>query len=213
MRIYATFLLFFLLSYTHCQAQIGGENTFEFLSLPSSARITAMGGSYISCIDKDLSLAFQNPAGLNPDVHRQASFGTTAYMGKINYGHFGYAHYIPKVATFSGSVQYIAYGTVPRTDELGNQYGTFNPNEWAIQIGAGRQFAKHYSVGANLKFIASNLESYHSGGMALDLAAAYNDTARKMTATLLIRNVGVQFNPYVKGTKREPLPFDIQLGF
>lgn len=206
-------ILFLILSTYASFAQIGGENAFEFLSLPKSARITAMGGSYISNVDHDLGLAIQNPAGLSAKLHNNFNVGTNIYYGRIFYGHFAYAYDVKKVATFSASVQYLNYGKLPKTDEAGNEIGTFRPNDWAIQIGAGRQIAPKYHLGANLKFISSNIEQYHSGGVALDLAASYLDTAKRFCATLFIKDIGVQFNPYSQGQKRAPLPFDIQLGF
>jgi hypothetical protein len=206
------FTLLFLFLSLHGIAQIGGENTFEFIALPQSGRMTAMGGSYISTIDKDLSLALQNPAGLTPLVDRMFTAGTIAFYGKTNYGHFAYAKSFPKIATFSASVQYMSYGKIKKTDEAGNIGATVIPTEWGIQIGAGRQISNHYSIGANLKFMASDLITNQSGGMAVDLAASYLDTTHKFCATLLVRNIGVQFKPYVKGGARESLPFDIQLG-
>lgn len=194
-------------------AQIGGENVFEFLSLPKSARITSMGGSYISNIDQDLSLAIQNPAGLNSQHHKMLSVGMNVFYGKTIYSHVAYAYDIKKIATFSASLQYVNYGKLVKTDEAGNTYGTFRPNDWAFQIGAGKQIAPKYHLGANLKFISSNIEQYHSGGMSLDVAASYLDTAKNFCATLYIKDIGVQFNPYNKGQQRAALPFDIQLGF
>lgn len=205
--------LILLLTFQSAFSQIGGENSFEFLSLPASARITAMGGSYISCIDRDLGLALQNPAALTPALHRYATFGHMFYYGRVQYGQFGYAHHVPKAGTFSGSMKYIGYGSIPKTDEAGVVIGSFNPMEFSVQGGYGRDISKKYRVGANLKFAYSSIDVYQSVGMTLDLAAAYNDTARKMSATLLIRDIGFQFNPYVKGGRRNPMPFDIQIGF
>ena len=46
-------------------AQIGGDNTYEFLNLVPSARISAMGGKMVPVRDNDLNLIFGNPALLN----------------------------------------------------------------------------------------------------------------------------------------------------
>ena len=205
--------IIFLFITTISYAQIGGENVFEFLSLPKSGRITAMGGSYISNIDQDLSLAIQNPAGLNAQHHKMLSVGTNVFYGNVLYGHFAYAYHVKKIATFSASVQYVNYGKITKTDEAGNNIGYFRPNDWSIQLGAGKQIAPKYHLGANLKFISSNIEQYHSGGVAIDLAASYIDTAKNFCATLFIKDIGIQFNPYNKGQNRGALPFDIQLGF
>jgi hypothetical protein len=64
----------------------------------------------------------------------------------------------------------------------------------------------------NLKLISSNYEKYNSFGLSTDWAAAYHDSARRMTATLLIKNIGFQLKPYISGN-RDPLPFEVQLGF
>lgn len=207
-------LLFLLLIHLLlAQAQIGGENTFEYLSLPKSARITSMGGSYITQIDHDLSLAIQNPAALNFRHHKVFSLSSNIFYGRTICSHVAYAYHVKKIATFSASLQYMNYGKINRTDETGAISGTFRPNDWALQIGAARMIAPRYSIGANLKFAFSNIEKYYSTGMTLDVAASYIDTVHNFTATLFLKDMGVQFNPYVKGAKREPMPFDIQLGF
>lgn len=208
----STVALLFLLMPFWGKAQIGGESAFEFLSLSPAARTTAMGGSYISYTDyRDLSLAFMNPSGLNPMQDKQLSVGTVIYPGRINYGNLLFAWQQKKLATFSAGLQYISYGKIPETDAAGNVYGTFNPSEYAFQLGAGKQYQK-YSFGANAKFIVSDLGGYTSTGMAADLAASYVDTAKNVSATLLLRNMGYQFNPYIKGDKLSSLPFDVQLG-
>jgi hypothetical protein len=78
-------------------------------------------------------------------------------------------------------------------------------------MGAGKQLYKNLSVGANLKVINSQLESYTSYGIATDVGAYYSDLTGRFGATLVFKNMGVQLSAY-EGENREALPFDIQLG-
>ena len=191
-------------------SQIGGENTYEFLNLPASARVTALGGSAITIIDGDLSLAYNNPSVLNPDMHHTLTASTIAFMGGINFGNLAYARHWDGIGTFDAGMQYLTYGKMSRTDETANITGNLSAGEYALYIGGARPFEK-YSFGGNFKLIYSQLADYKSLGVALDLAATYNDTAKNFTAALVIKNVGIQMKPYTKGNQ-EGLPFDIQIG-
>ncbi|NNC93954.1 MAG: type IX secretion system protein PorQ [Chitinophagales bacterium] len=205
-------LIFLLLSITMCCSafgQIGGENTYEFLNLPVSARSTATGGSLITVNDGDLSLAYHNPSVLNSTVSRHLSASVMNYFGGINFGNVSYAQQFG-MATYQAGIQFISYGTLDRTDVTGTVLGTFQPSEYAMFIGAGIPYGK-YSFGSNLKFIYSDFTDYKSYGTALDLAANWTDTARMVTVSLVLRNMGFQIKPYEKGNS-EGLPFDVQLG-
>lgn len=192
-------------------AQIGGNNTYEFLNLPPSARVAALGGNLITVVDDDEALAVQNPAALNPAMHGHITFQDAIWFARTNHMYAGYAHHVDKwKTTMHGGVQFINYGKFIRADESGEQLGDFKANDFAVYVGAGRMLSDRTSVGANLKFIGSRLDSYHSYGAALDLAGTYNDTAKDVTFTLAIRNLGVQFSTY--SGKREFLPNDIQIG-
>ncbi len=192
-------------------AQIGGDNVYEFVNLPPSARITASGGNLIVIKDDDLNLAMQNPSLLNPKMHKQFSVSSVIFPGKINYGYVTFAKDYENIATFHTSMQYIAYGKFQEADVTGQINGEFGASEFSATLGGGRQYEK-YSYGANFKFIYSQLKDYSSVGMALDFAATFHDTAKLFTAALVIRNVGGQLKPY-RSDHRENLPFEIQAGF
>jgi hypothetical protein len=192
-------------------AQIGGENTYEFLALSPSARITGLGGTNVSILDHDLTVQLANPAALNPKMDRLVGFGTVVYPGKVNFGNVSYARKFKIPGTFGFGLQYVAYGLFKETDEAANVLGTFNAGEMNIYAGYGYQFGRLFSVGANAKFIYSQLAQYSSVGMAADLAVMINDTAHNVTASIVAKNIGAQFKSYNKGV-REPLPFDLQAG-
>jgi hypothetical protein len=193
-------------------AQIGGISIYEFLNLPNSARITALGGTLITVRDDDANLAFSNPAALNPLMHQQLAFNHSFHVADISHGYASYAHHFDKSGiTGHAGVHYINYGDFDQTDEFGLLEGTFNAGEYAFTMGAGAQVYEHLAVGANLKFISSQFESYQSLGLAGDLAATYFDTSRNLVFTFAFRNIGTQLTTYREGDP-EPLPFEMQLG-
>ncbi len=191
---------------------VGGRHVYEFLDAPSSARITALGGNLITVQDDDIALAYANPAALNEQMHQQLSFNYNFHLADIHNGYVGYGHHIEKwKTTIHGGVQYINYGEFEETNALGDIIGTFEAAEYAFTIGAGRKLYDKMTLGANFKFVSSNLESYSSIGLAADASAMYRDTASRFTATLVFRNIGGQFTNY-RQDNREPIPFDIQFG-
>lgn len=213
MNNFTRILIFLLLANAlSLQAQTGGDNTYEFLHLSTSARVTALGGTLISVSDDDAALANSNPATLNPAMSNQLTFNHHFHLGNVQNGYFGFAHYYKGwKTTFHGGIQYINYGEFSSTDEIGNILGTFKAKELAYVLGAGRQLSEHYRIGANLRYINSRLEGYESNGISVDLAAMYRDTAKRLGIALVFKNAGRQVTTYTPGV-REPLPFEIQLG-
>lgn len=208
------FALLFIVSNTILYSQItGGNNTYDFLSLSYSARITALGGNLITVRDNDLALAAHNPAALNSEMHNSASIQQSIYYSGINYGYAGYAYHISKIPlTLQAGIQYISYGKFTRTSEIGEEAGEFGANENAINLGVSYMATENLSFGSTQKIILSNFEGYNSVGWASDWAVMYSDTSKRMTFSLVLRNIGSQFTKYTVDGKRHRLPFDAQLG-
>lgn len=193
-------------------AQLGGLSTYSFLKMPVSARITGLGGNLIAVVDDDVNLAAQNPALLNPAMHQQLGFNHGFLIDGIQYGYVAYGHHVPGwKTTLHGGLQYVQYGVFDYTDELGNENGSFKAAEYAFTLGAGRQVNERLSVGLNARLITSQLESYHSLGLAADLAGVYRDTSSRFTLAVVARNIGAQLRAYRPGNT-EALPYDFQIG-
>jgi hypothetical protein len=207
------FLAVVLITPLWLKAQIGGNNVYEFLNLPASARITGLGGYAITIRDSDLNLGFQNPAALNKEMHNKITFNNNFHIAGIRHGYAAYGrHYESIASTFHFGIQYIGYGDFTAADEFGNITGSFDANEYAITFGASRPIYDRLDIGANLKVITSQLESYNSFGLAGDLAATYHVDEKNTIITLLFRNIGGQISSYRPGNT-EPVPFEILLGF
>jgi len=194
------------------EAQIGGDHVYNFLNMSPSARVTGLGGSLITVKDDDVALAFNNPAVLNQLMHQQITFNHNIHLAGINNGYAAYGHYIKKWdATFHGGIQYVTYGDFVAANEFGDITGSFKASEYALTLGGAKQLYDKLSVGANLKLISSQLESFNSFGISSDFGAFYQDTSSNTSIALVFKNVGLQLSTYDEGN-RETIPFEIQFG-
>ncbi len=192
-------------------AQIGGNNTYEFLNLPVAARVTAVGGNLITVRDDDPTLAYQNPALLNPEMHDRISFNTALYFGGVKYGYAGYAWKPDSLpATLGAGIQYTSYGKMQGALANGEKTVDFTAGEYALNFGGAIQRGP-YSYGGNIKAVHSFLDTYTSFGVLADAGIHYLDTARRLTASLVLKNIGRQIKSYTPN-HREPMPFEIQAG-
>jgi len=207
----AIFFSFFLLTLSSAFAQIGGNATYKFLDLPFSARTASLGGNLISVKDDDINLCAQNPSLLNAGMSNKLSLTYINYFSDINYGYTAYAKTIDKIGNFYAGMQFVEYGEFKRADETGTIDGTFRAADYCLSLGYSRELDSTFSLGAQLKTIYSNLESYWSIGNALDVGATYLDTKHGFTASAVIKNMGIQWRSYSE-SGNEPLPFEIQIG-
>jgi hypothetical protein len=202
----------FILLGLFSNAQIGGNSTYQFLNVPVSSRVGAMGGSALSIRDDDPNLTLNNPSLLTQPMSSSVTLTYLNYFADINYGYVSYIHDFKKWGTFSGGLNYIDYGKFLETDAGGNEFGNFTAGEYAFVLGWGKSIDSLFSIGANLKPIYSNLYEYHSFGLAMDLAATFYNPKSNVGASIVVRNIGTQLTTYVEGAKREPIPFEIQAG-
>lgn len=207
-------LLLSLHSLIMVQAQItGGKSTYAFLNIPASARVSGLAGHLITVVDDDVSLAWSNPAALNPLMHQQLAFNHGFIGGQMQHGAFNFGHKLGnKGTTLHAGVQYARYGEIEQTDEFFQNLGSFNAAEYAIVAGVAHPVYDRLNVGANLRLISSQFGQYNSLGLATDLAATYRDTAKRTAFTLVFRNLGQQLSTYDPNLDKEPLPFDLQIG-
>jgi hypothetical protein len=203
-------ILLFLPVFGFSQSESG--TTYAFLNLPFSARSIAMGGNFSSIYDHDISLALENPSLISAQMDKQIQLNFVDYFADINYGSVSYGHKFEMLGNFVASMQFMNYGDFDYATETGERMGSFSASDYALNIGWSRALDSTFFIGANLKGLYSNYESYNSFGIAVDVAATYFLSERKLSASIIFRNIGTQIKTYTPNT-REPLPFEIQAGF
>jgi hypothetical protein len=195
----------------HAQT-LGGNTVFNFLKLPATTELTALGGVNTSYISNDVGLAFNNPSLLKPSMHTQLNAVFNGYFNGITAYHLSFGYHNEKLNTnFLWGIHYLNYGNVQETDASGNIFGRFRPTDWVMQVSASRSYLEKWNYGATLKFISSNYGQFRSNGIAMDVGLLYHDTSSLFSASLLAKNMGTQLKVY-DGTEPDDLPFDLQLG-
>jgi hypothetical protein len=206
-------LLLFFFAAIQSRAQIGGEATYEFLNLPNSARMAALGGNQVAINDSaDLNVAYNNPSLLHASMDNMLLVNYVSYFDDIKFGYASYAKDYGELGVFALGMHYINYGKFTYADEVGERGGTFKAAEYALNIIYSRTY-KRFQFGATLKPILTSFEAYQSFGMALDLGASYASLDKLTNVALVLKNIGGQITTYYDGADREPIPFDVQLGF
>jgi hypothetical protein len=170
-----------------------------------------MGGNILAINDNDISLALTNPSLISPQMDKTLSLDFVSLRSAYSYGDIMYGKSFSNIGNFVGTFQFINYGSFTYADIAGNTGGTFSAGEYALNLGWGRTLSPHFSIGANGKLIYSQLESYYSFGVAVDVAGSYHTTDDVFSASLAARNIGIQIVPYIPGP-RDPLPFEMQAG-
>jgi hypothetical protein len=205
-----TFLLTLLIVARESAAQYGGRKSLEFLNVPVSARLSGLGGVGISHFNKDINYLFNNPSAYDDSVGGWASANYLFYVADIGQTSFSYAHDFGKIGMLSFGVQHIGYGEIVTYDVTGAETGSFHSGETAVLVGKNHAIG-NYRVGANLKFVTSNIAGFRASALMLDFGGMFVHPTQDLTIGLVIRNFGVRLSNY-SGTERLGLPFDVQLG-
>lgn len=189
--------------------QIGGQSVYQFLTLPSAPRQSAMGGKVVSFLDFDPQFAVYNPAVINAEMHNRVALAYTNLFGEVSFGSAAYGYSFDKSDhTLVGGVQYINYGSFEGRDENGDFTSNFSGSEVALSFGYAYIFTDpRFRIGANLRAITSTLERYQSFGGSMDMGFLYESLDQSTILTIVLRNLGTQFSTYAG--LRESLPTEL----
>lgn len=212
-KIFFTYLLI-LMSCLQVFSQ-AGQGVYQFLNLPVSSRLAALGGTNVSLRDNDLNFAFQNPSLLTAEMHNVVGLNMANYLADIQFGSAVYSRTFGTKNYFAVGIQYVDYGAFKETTELNEIIGEFSAKDYAMSLIYARPITDKITVGTTLKPVYSAYEHYTSFGVAMDAGVNYKSTSDLFSAGLVLRNIGTQFKGYYSdefGQHYEPLPFDIQMG-
>ncbi len=213
MKILVVTLLLSVSFYNLVFSQNVSYGTYQFLDLPNSAKVAALGGTQIALADNDLGLTFYNPSLLKDSMRNQLSVNYVSYIAGIGVGYAAFAPNFKGRNSFAIAVHFVNYGTFDGASETGQLTGSFKAGEYAINLFYSRNISPGLRGGINLKPIFSSLENYHSFGIAADLGLTYSSSNYRSVIALVARNIGRQITTYYQNGIFEKLPYDVQLGF
>ena len=197
-------LLFFIAASQHL-----AQSTYDFLRIDMSARSAALGGTYVSNAN-DPDVIFFNPAGFKTIENTPFSFSFVKHLMDINSASLASTFEISSLGKFGAAVQYINYGSFDKTDEFGNNTGTFGAGDLSLMVGYANSLSENFHYGINLKFIYSKIDEYSSTGLAGDIGLQYLVPESGWNFGFSVLNLGSQM--YYYSYTRENLPTSVQLG-
>ncbi|HET9055503.1 MAG TPA: type IX secretion system protein PorQ [Chitinophagaceae bacterium] len=212
MRKYFFLYGMMFISHAGYSQTLGGNAVFNFLKLPNSPQLTALGGINLTNQSNDISLAFNNPALLRDSMHSQTIAVFNSLPAGIKNLHWMLGYHHSKLKTnFAFGIHYFNYGNFLQTDAIGNVLGEFRPTDFVVQLTASRQYLEKWFYGLSVKYINSNYGIYRSSGIAMDVGVNYYDKENLFQVGVVAKNMGTQLTHYASN-KKEELPFDLEIG-
>lgn len=183
---------------------------YNFLRLPVSAHVAALGGDNISLIADDASLIFHNPALINDVSDRSINLNFMTYMEGAKTASAAYMMAAGDRGTWGVNAQYMDYGTMKETTAEGQEVGTFSARDIAIGGTFAYALTNSLSGGITAKFITSHIAGYNSLAVGVDLGLNYYDEDLDLSLSAVARNLGGQVKAY--DDEFERIPLDLQVG-
>lgn len=187
-----------------------GTRVYEFLNLTNAAKQAALGGYNVTAWDADPNNAMANPALMNKEMHGQFGINYVTHIADVKNATFSSVYQLSDYDYVSIHGQYVDYGDMVGTDEIGTVTGNFKAKDAAITLGYAREIADYWTIGANLKYVNSTIEMYNSAAVAADLGISYHDFDDRIKVGLVFKNIGKQIKAY--NEQKEDLPFQVNLG-
>lgn len=224
-------------------AQAGGS-AVPFLLISPDARSSGMGEVGTAIAD-DINAIYWNPAGLgfhdfvlnpaNPDEevpYKQIALSFSKWLPQFNadlfYSYATAGRYFENLdGTLALNFIFMNLGEFTRTHESGKELGKFRSNEFALGISYGTIVAQDLAVGAQLKYIQSNLAPAAAGdpqGSGTGISAAFDlgvlwkpqnlnvfglDIADRLSLGLNLQNIGPKIT---YKSEADPLPTNLRVG-
>jgi long-subunit fatty acid transport protein len=186
-----------------------GTTGFDFLKITPTAREAAMGGATVGATPSPMGFWFSPAHALSAESPR-------AHVGYLNYVagvHIGSAAYSQPVGTDKGvgfGLVYLNAGTMKRTNERGEELGTFGVSFADLNLSGAMKFGEALAVGVGLQGLYGSIDTFFTMGLAGNVGATYRLPVDGLTAGLAVKNLGLQLKAFQTG--RDPLPIDFGLG-
>lgn len=194
------------------KGQKRSAEAMQFLDVPQVSRLVASGGMHVATSVSTSAMTFHNPAAMTDSTSGCIDLNISPVAAGIKYASAAYTHHVDGIGTFTCGLLYAGYGSFDRTDEYGNNIGTFTANEGAIYLTYTRQMAPWLRLGATLKPMFGKMADDGSFGMAMDFGAMGTFADGRLFVGAAIHNAGIVMKKYSDDGRRGNLPFDVKLG-
>ena len=186
------------------------QTAYNFLRLPVSAHVAALGGDHITLNEDDASLCFHNPALIQNVSDRTLNLNMMTYMQGTVTGSAAFVRAAGNRGTWAVTGRYMDYGKMKETNVRGEETGTFGARDVCIGGTFAYGLTEHISGGVTVKMAASYMGNYNSLAALVDLGLNYYDAEHEWSISAVARNLGGQLTAFEDEYERMPL--DLQLG-
>ncbi len=200
-----------------------------FLRISPDARAGGMGETGIAT-NPDVNSPFWNLAKTPfNESEMQVSLTYTPWLKRLGLndvfmGTLSAYRKLDDVQSVSTSFRYFNLGNIQFTDNLGNEFGSFRPREWSVDLGYSRKLSDQMGLGIALRYIYSNLAggqnvngtTYKAGNaVAGDLSFYYNgqdEGGSGWSAGATLTNLGSKIGYTTDATQKDFIPANLGLG-
>ncbi|MCG7857556.1 type IX secretion system outer membrane channel protein PorV [Flavihumibacter sp.] len=200
-----------------------------FLRISPDARAGGMGETGIAT-NADVNSPFWNLAKTPFNTSdMQVSLTYTPWLKRLGLNDVYMASLsayrkIDDLQAVSTSMRYFNLGNIQFTDNLGNEFGSFRPREFGIDLGYSRKLSDQIGMGIALRYIYSNLAggqnvngtTYKAGNaVAGDLSFYYNgqdEAGSGWSAGATLTNLGSKIGYTTDATQKDFIPANLGLG-
>lgn len=167
---------------------LGQVNTITtavpFLLIGPDSRAGGMG-DYGAATSPDPNSTHWNAAKL-AFAEKDAGFSISytpwlrALVNDINLAYISGYKKLNDQQALAGSLRYFSLGNIDFTNENAEKTGSYNPNEWALDLAYTRKLSEKFSGGLSLRYIYSNL----TGGIAIQNNTIQTRAGKSVAADL-----------------------------
>ena len=199
-----------LLATQMVQAQ-ESSSIFNFLKIPVSAHVAALGGDNVSLKLDDPSLVFGNPATAAQINDMSFNLNYMTYLAGTKVASAAALKVFSVRHTVGITGRLFDYGSMDETDEDGNVVGSFSAKDMDLSLLYSYTMGNGLVGGASLHLVHSKYAEYSSTSVGVDLGLHYYNDEKDFSAGLVMKNIGTQISSFYDG-QTEHLPYDLQFG-
>jgi hypothetical protein len=165
----------------------------QFLKIPVSARMVAMGGAGVALVDGAACLAY-NPSGMVYGTEYQFAAHYTQWFTDIRHSFFAFAANLEGIGAVGIGATILSSGdmmvTTPAYPEGTGEY--FRASDYALTLALARKISDKFSVGISMKYIKSYLfnTEYGASCFAFDAGTLYEIPALRTRLGMAVANLG-----------------------
>jgi hypothetical protein len=193
---------------TVCRAaETAGVSGAQFLRIGIGAEASALGDA--SAVIKGAESMYYNPAGMTALEGMEVSFSQVNWIQDLSYSNLAFAGRVGEGAC-GLAVNYLSVPDIDSYNKNGMKLAdSYSVYDMAVALGYSRKVAPAASVGVDVRYIASRLETVTAATVAGDIGVQYEAVPDVLDLGLVVQNLGMPLK-YIN--ESDPLPMNVKLG-